>query len=197
MVFSLAACGNSASQEPAASDSSVSDAGSPLSSTQDSHEDTITESELTGPETSEPEIIDPAAQAGTMGQALWNAFRQTLSETPETSMEELANTLVANPVIQFTGMTAPVEVDAEYFSGFGEYRITGYESAATFAPMIGSIAFIGYVFDLHEDTDVSEFIKGLTDHCDPRWNICVEADQTVAGAVGDRVLFVMCPANAE
>lgn len=140
-----------------------------------------------------PVIVTPDVAEGTMGEAMWKAFEAAMAENSEASMEELANTLVTNPVIQFFGGAMPIEAGAEFFSGFGEYKIEGYESAAMFAPMMGSIAFVGYVFDLAEGTDVNTFIKGLTDNCDPRWNICVTADQTVVGAIDDVVFFLMCP----
>ena len=132
-----------------------------------------------------------------MGKALWDSFRNTLSENPEIGMEELANTLATDPALPFTGSASTVAVDAEYFVGFDNYRITGFDSAAVYMPMMGSIAFVGYVFDLSEGTDASEFSQSLTDNCNPRWNICVEAEQTAAGAVGDKVFFVMCPADIE
>ncbi|MGN0311883.1 MAG: hypothetical protein ACI4CC_03825 [Lachnospiraceae bacterium] len=144
-----------------------------------------------------PTIIKPSAKSGTMGDTLWNSFQAAVTDDPKISMEELANVLVTDPVIQFMGAVAPVETGAEYFTGFGEYQISGYESAAVFMPMIGSIAFVGYVFDLSDDTNVKKFIKALKDNCDPRWNICVEADQTVVGAVDDKVFFVMCPTGTE
>jgi hypothetical protein len=140
-------------------------------------------------------IIAPTVDAGTLGETMWNAFQDAITANSAVSMEELANTLITNPVIQFFGGAMPIEVGAEFFSGFGEYKITGYESAAMFAPMMGSIAFVGYVFDLAEGTDVNAFIKGLTDNADPRWNICVTADQTVVGAIQDKVFFLMCPAS--
>ena len=37
--------------------------------------------------------------------------------------------------------------------------------------------------------------QALTDNANPRWNICVEADQTVVGTKGDKVFFLMCPAS--
>ena len=144
-----------------------------------------------------PTIIKPSVKSGTMGKALWDSFQTAVTDDPKIGMEELANVLVTDPVIQFMGVAAPIETGAEYFTGFGEYQITGYDSAATFMPMIGSIAFVGYVFDLSDDTNVKKFIKALKNHCDPRWNICVEADQTVVGAVDDIVFFVMCPTGTE
>ena len=145
--------------------------------------------------TDEGGVIAPTVEAGTLGETMWNAFQDAITANPAVSMEELANTLVTNPVIQFFGGAIPVDTASEFFTGFGEYKITGFDSAAMFAPMMGSIAFVGYVFDLAEGTDVNTFIKGLTDNADPRWNICVTADQTVVGAVDDKVFFLMCPAS--
>lgn len=144
-----------------------------------------------------PVVIQPTVEAGTMGKALWDTFQTILSENPDTEIASLANALATDPSLPFTGTAASIEADAEYFIGFGDYRITGFDSASVYMPMIGSYAFVGYVFELSEDTDVNEFLTSLTSHCDPRWNICVEAEQTVAGAVGNTVFFVMCPRDAE
>ena len=140
-------------------------------------------------------VIAPTVEAGTLGETMWNAFQDAITANPTVSMEELANTLVTNPVIQFFGGAMPLDASSEYFTGFGEYKITGFESAAVYMPMMGSIAFVGYVFDLAEGTDVNTFIKGLTDNADPRWNICVEADETLVGYYGNTVFFLMCPAS--
>ena len=148
-----------------------------------------------GSEGADDGVIAPTVEAGTLGETMWNAFKDAVAANPSVSMEELANTLVTNPVIQFFGGAMPIEAGTEYFAGFDEYKITGFESAAVYMPMMGSIAFVGYVFDLAEGADVNAFIKSLTDNCNPRWNICVEAEQTVAGAVGDKVFFLMCPAS--
>jgi hypothetical protein len=139
-------------------------------------------------------VIAPTVDAGTLGETLWNAFKDGITANPAMTTEEMANALVTNPAIQFMGGAMPLEVGTEFFTGFDEYQITGYESAAVYMPMIGSIAFVGYVFDLAEGTDVNTFITALSENCNPRWNICVAADQTVAGAVGDKVFFLMCPA---
>ncbi|MBQ7337106.1 MAG: hypothetical protein IJW40_01495 [Clostridia bacterium] len=145
-------------------------------------------------ETTGSDIIEPTVEAGTLGETLWVAFKDSVAANPEMSTEERANALITNPAIQFMGAAMPVDASSEYFTGFGEYKITGFDSAAVYMPMMGSIAFVGYVFELSEGTDVNTFLTGLTDNCDPRWNICVTADQTVAGAVGNTVFFLMCPA---
>ncbi|MGN0653607.1 MAG: hypothetical protein ACI4KD_01660 [Oscillospiraceae bacterium] len=132
--------------------------------------------------------------SGTMGNTLYNDFVSKAKNNPSMSTEELANELVKNPVIKFAPMTMPVEEG--YLAGFST-EIDGFKSGATFGPMIGSIPFVGYVFEVEKESDVDGFIKKLKDNADPRWNICVEADETVCGNVGTKVFFVMCPASAE
>ena len=139
------------------------------------------------------DTIPPDGEGGTIGKALWLAFTQKIEQSPKVSTEELATHLIENDAIEFAGGVAPVEPQAEYFAGFGEHRITGYREAATFFPQIGSIAFVGYVFELEDGADTAAFIRELKANCNPRWNLCVEADHVVAGAVGNRVLFLMCP----
>ena len=66
-----------------------------------------------------------------------------------------------------------------------------------FAPMIGSIPFIGYVFELPNAGDASSFIANLQKNANLRWNICVAADEMVTGSAGNKVFFVMCPESLE
>ena len=63
--------------------------------------------------------------------------------------------------------------------------------------MIGSIPFVGYVFELEDASSVDSFISTLKDNADLRWNICVAADEMVTGSVGNKVFFVMCPTSLE
>ena len=72
-------------------------------------------------------------------------------------------------------------------------EITGFKNGATFGPMIGSIPFIGYVFELEDGVSASDFIANLKKNANLRWNICVEAEEMVAGSSGNKVFFVMCP----
>ena len=140
--------------------------------------------------------ITPDVEKDTMGAALWEAFKTAVEGNASITMEELANTLITNPVIQFMGGAMPLEKGTEFFTGFGEYKIEGFESAAVFMPMIGSIPFIGYIFELSEGQDAASFIKTLQDNANLRWYICVTADQMVAGSVGNKVFFLMCPETA-
>ena len=40
-------------------------------------------------------------------------------------------------------------------------------------------------------------MQTLTDNADPRWNVCVEAEETVVENADNMVFFVMCPAQFE
>ncbi len=148
------------------------------------------------PETNSTDII-PTVDAESVGGQHWAKFVSELEANPEATADELANALISLEINQFMGMATPMEVGTEYFPGFDNYVIEGYESCANFMPMMGSIAFVGYVFELSEDADVAAFVENLTANCNPRWNICVEADQTVVGSKGNTVFFLMCPATYE
>ena len=177
MLLSVVACGNTADN---------SDDTKPSG-------DTTAADTTAGEDEKDDGVIAPEVEAGTVGETLWNAFLAAKGENASISAEELANKLVTDPSIQFMGGAMPLEDGQEFFSGFGEYKITGYESGAIYMPMIGSIPFVGYIFELADGADVKAFIKGLTDNCDPSWNICVTADQVVAGALDTTVFFLMCP----
>lgn len=167
LLLSLAACGGSA---PAATEPPVPETPSPIPSAEPSEA--------------------PAGE--TMGQALLADFKEILSAEPDIGAEELANRLLENPVIEFSGASMPVE--AGLMAGFGDTEISGFQEGAMFGPVIGSIPFVGYVFLLAEDADADAFVQTLKDTANPRWNICTEADETVAEHVDNYVFFVMCPA---
>jgi len=127
--------------------------------------------------------------SGSVGQTLLADFK---SKAPSSSSAlSLAEEIVANPVIEFAGGAMPVEPG--YLTGFDNVEITGFKEGAMFAPMIGSIPFVGYVFELENAADTANFIKTLEDNANLRWNICVTADEMVSGSVGNRVFFVMAP----
>lgn len=129
----------------------------------------------------------------TLGNDLLAQFK-TLANAGK-DVQTIAQELVTSPAILFSGGAMPIEPGL--LAGFGNTEITGFTSGATFAPMIGTIPFVGYVFELDASTDVSAFISTLKSNADLRWNICVEADEMVAGSVGNKVFFVMCPTSLE
>lgn len=131
-------------------------------------------------------------EAKTLGQTLLADFK---SKAASMGTEELANALLSNPAIQFMG--GAMSVEEGLLSGFDNAEIKGFKSGAVFMPMIGSIPFIGYVFELENASDVSAFIKNLENNANRRWNICVEAEEMVTGSAGNKVFFVMCPKSLE
>ncbi len=125
----------------------------------------------------------------TLGNTLLSVFKEEANKG--TSMEEIANKITTLPELTFAPVTAPVEPG--YLPGFSE-EITNFTSGVTFAPMIGSIPFVGYILEA-EDADA--LIATLKANADLRWNICVEAEEMVTGKVGNKVFFVMCPKSLE
>ncbi len=104
--------------------------------------------------------------------------------------EEIANEMVKDGETE--GYVVDVMGDDSYFMGFGNAEITGYAEAARFSPMIGTIPFMAYIFILDEGADSAAFIQMLLDNCNPRWNICTEADTIKAEQSGNAILFLMC-----
>ena len=185
LCASMVACGNTAEENAATTTTAATTEAAATEATTETTTEAVVEEKAA--------IVAPNVDANTLGGKLWDAFVAAKEEKPEISAEELANLLVTNEAILFMGGAMPLEANQEFFNGFDEYKITGYESGALYMPMIGSIPFIGYVFDLAEGADVEAFVKALSDHCNPRWNICVTAEQTVVGAYGNTVFFLMCP----
>ena len=85
-----------------------------------------------------------------------------------------------------------MEIEQGLLTGFDNAEINGFKEGAMFAPMMGTIPFVGYVFTLEDGADISAFIATLTTNANRRWNICTEAEETVTGSSGNKVFFVMC-----
>ena len=149
--------------------------------------------ETTPAETTVEETTRKAPE--TLGEALLYDFEDRVEENAEATAQELAEGIITNELILFQGGAMPVEEG--YMMGFGEAEITGFEEAVMFAPMIGTIPFVGYVFDMPDAESAEALVKVLTENADPRWNICTEADEMVSGTVEDKVFFVMCPKKLE
>lgn len=131
----------------------------------------------------------------TIGASLAQEFHALKAENPEITAQEMADKILANPMIQFGG--ASMEIVPGLLTGFDNAEITGFNSGVMFAPMIGTIPFVGYVFTLDEETDVDAFMQTLRDNANPRWNICTEAEETIVENADSMVFFVMCPAQFE
>jgi hypothetical protein len=112
-----------------------------------------------------------------------------MKETPNVPTEEIAGKVTADISLPFSTMTQ--RVDEGILAGLGNAEITGFNEAAMFCPLIGSIPFLGYIFALKDDTDVDAFVKTLKDNADLAWNICTEAEDLNITSVGSTVFFLM------
>lgn len=81
----------------------------------------------------------------------------------------------------------------DYISGF-QKEIKDFKTAYAIRPMIGTIPFVAYIFEVE---NANEFAEELKSSADLRWNICTEADEMHAVVSGDYVFFVMSPKNFE
>ena len=147
-----------------------------------------TTEELSGDNVNEPEFNLP--EGVTFAQYLFEDFRGLMNENPDNTAEELANELIKNEAVLFNGLAASVEPGM--LQGF-DAEITGFQSGAMFGPAISSIAFIGYVFELENESEADVFVETLKNNANPVWQICVEAEETLCKAIGNKVFFVMAP----
>lgn len=136
------------------------------------------------------------ATGETVGSTLLGVFNEMMAdEAAGHDALTLADKLVTHESILFAG--GAIEVEAGFLSGFDNYEVTGFEQGAMFAPMMGSIPFVGYIFTLPEGADVDAFMTGLKDNANLRWQICVEAEEMICEANGNTVFFLMCPTTFE
>ena len=117
-----------------------------------------------------------------------------LAKKGESSLQ-IAEKLITNKVIPFAG--GAMEIEPGFLSGFDNYEVKGFKSGAVFMPMIGSIAFVGYVFELEAGADANAFVDELTANANLRWNICVAAEEMVTAVEGNMVFFCMSPLSFE
>lgn len=136
-----------------------------------------------------------AQTPATPGENLYQVFLDLHGENPDADVLTLAEELLSHESIPFAG--AAVQVEPGLLAGFGNTEITGFQSAATFGPMIGTIPFIGYLFQLDDPGAGAEFCQVLESAADPQWNICTQADETIVRQDGDLVFFLMCPLDWE
>lgn len=141
-----------------------------------------------------PVDTDEAPAGDSWGQTLLGVFNDAIAANPAATAEELANAVITHESILFMGGVTPMEAGAEWLPGFNEAP-TGWATCANFGPFMGSIAFVGYVFTLEEGADVDAFKATLEANANPRWQICVTADETIIENVGNTVFFLMCPAS--
>ena len=132
------------------------------------------------------EVYDVAGK--TPAAVLLEDFKAKVDSGKYTTTEELATAIVGSDITPFDMGVAQVEPG--YLNGFTE-EIQGFSSGTNVGPYIGTIPFVGYVFQVDQDADA--FVQQLKDKADLRWNVCTQADEMVCEAYGDFVFFVMSP----
>lgn len=129
----------------------------------------------------------------TLGNKLLDEFKAVSGSGNALSVAEKLSAYSELSVLPMGAM----EIEPGLLAGFDNTEITGFKEGATFAPMMGTIPFVGYVFTLEDGADVSAFISTLTSNANRRWNICTEAEETITGSSGNKVFFVMCNKSLE
>ncbi|MBQ4630096.1 MAG: hypothetical protein IJB70_03830 [Clostridia bacterium] len=138
-----------------------------------------------------PTPSEPTVDNSTVGNVILSDFKNIMASSPSKSAEEIANKLLENPVMQFSGATMPVEEGL--LNGFDNAEIKGFSEGVMFAPVIGSIPFVGYVFTTQDSSAAKSLVTTLKENANLRWNICVEAEEMLCHSIDNKVLFVMCP----
>jgi len=150
----------------------------------------------TKPEVEPEPTPEPEAKpetSTTVGAALASTFRANSSK----SGSAIAEAVIKNSVIPQELSLMTIDVEEGYLTGFDNTEIKGFKSGVMFAPGMGTIPFVGYIFTLDDGADVDAFVSNLKSSANLRWNICTEAEQMVVEKSGNKVFFVMCPKSFE
>lgn len=124
----------------------------------------------------------------TVASKLTQEFKKEMKEEndPKSVAEKLSENYLSEISVQVEELD-----ENSYIAGF-DTEIKGYKSGYAIRPMIGTIPFIAYIFEVD---DAENFVNTLTDNANLRWNICTEADEMQSAVVDNYVFFVMSPKN--
>lgn len=155
----------------------------------------VTTEAATESDTAAIESTEAADAEETIGAMLLADFQERTLDDPSQSAQIIAEGLLTNAAIQFN--CATITVEPGLLTGLGNTEITGFSEGTMFAPVIGTIPFVGYVFTLEESTDAEAFQQTLKDNADLRWNVCTEAEEMIIEQVDNKVFFLMCPRHID
>lgn len=130
----------------------------------------------------------------TVGEFLLADFKENAKEKDET-IQDIVEDVCDNDILPFEPVIMPMEPGL--MMGFDNAEITGFKQCLTFAPMVSTLPFLGYVFELEDGADVEAFKTTLEENANLRWNICTEAEELVVESEGNMVFFLMCPKSFE
>ena len=148
-----------------------------------------------GGNTEETTLADETTTAAdaTVAATFVAAFKEEASKEGATT-NTIATALSTNALVAFMPMVQDRE--AGYLAGFNA-DITGFKAATAFVPMIGTIPFVSYVFELEADADKDAFVTTLKDNANLRWNICTAAEEMLVETADNFVFFIMAPLSFE
>lgn len=135
-------------------------------------------------------IIPEDEEVNSIATALRFQFRSEMRI--KNDIEDMANALNNNEVLEGVSMTT-MPVSEGFLNGF-DGDVTGFNDGIMFAPMIGTIPFVGYIF---ESDDPEALAEALENQAMLDWNICTFADEAVIAVEGNYVFFVMAPYSFE
>ena len=195
MVFSVAACGNTNTSEPAPEpEESVQPTPEPTPQSTPTPEPTETPAATPEP-SEEPEVVSTPAPAPEPTPAP--------DPVPEPEPEpgtdaELSLQEIIDKMVEISGFdggafyeTFPVtEEDAPFFTGYSDFS-ADFTEALGYGPMIGSIPFASVLFRLDEDADAQAFADDIKANANPAKWICVCADSVQTVVAGNTVFFIM------
>lgn len=187
MCLSMVACGSKDKEDDKTTTTTEATTEKDNTTENDASDDnaTVDDNNTTDNNTTEEETSTSAD--ATIGQGLVEKFNE--ADASKSALD--IATILAGVYPDYNCVS--MEVEPGLLVGFDNYEVKGFTEGATFAPMIGTIPFVGYVFTLEDGADTEAFVNDLTSNCNPAWNICTQADETVTAVNGNKVLFVMCP----
>lgn len=140
---------------------------------------------------SKEEEVKPKEEEDTsVAGILTSQFKKEIKESD--NLFEVAKKISENEIIE-TSVDVVELKEKDYIAGFDK-EIKGYDKAYVIRPIIGSIPFIAYIFEVE---DAKEFEKELNDYANLRWNVCTQADKKSSAVVDNYVFFVMAPETFE
>lgn len=146
-----------------------------------------------GTTSAETTVEETTAANATVAATFVEAFKAEAVKEGATA-NTIATALSTNETVAFMPMVQDME--AGYLAGF-DADITGFNACTAFMPMIGTIPFVSYVFELAADADADAFVTTLKDNANLRWNICTAAEEMLVETEGNFVFFIMAPLSFE
>lgn len=126
-------------------------------------------------------------------QQLLDRFETYMSEEADTDALSIAEHICA--IDNFPLDLSAAAVEPGWLAGLEEF--TDFADGAQFAPMIGSIPFVGYVFMLDADVNADDVVETIKAQANLAWNVCTEADVLLQTTYKDRgrnaLLVIMAP----